>query len=311
MAVVGPDAVVRSWSPSAARLTGRSFEEAIGRPLPFAIPPPGQVVVHRLDATRWVRLRATVLSGTDATVVTFRETTGPEPVDQARDLFIAVTSHELRTPVTVIRGYADTLVDHWDSLSEAERREAAFVVGQRSRELARLVDRLLNAASDGAGLLDAAAAVPFDLVEALRDAAAELTMDLRRGLALDLPATLPKAHGDRTSLATVLTELVTNAVKYSPGPADITLTAGADGQTVWFRVADRGEGIRPEHVERAFERFWQRDRGDQRPAGGVGLGLYLVRRIVERQNGWVSLRPRGGGGTVAEVRLPRADASSG
>ena len=243
--------------------------------------------------------------------MTFRETAGPEPVDQARDLFIAVTSHELRTPVTVIRGYADTLVDHWDSLSEAERREAAFVVGQRSRELARLVDRLLNAASDGAGLLDAAAAVPFELVEALRDAAAELTMDLRRGLRLDLPANLPKAHGDRASLVTVLTELVTNAVKYSPGPPDIDLTAGSDGQTVWFRVADRGEGIRPEHVERAFERFWRLDRGDQRRSGGVGLGLYLVRRIVERQNGWVSLRPRKGGGTVAEVRLPRADAAPG
>ena len=103
----------------------------------------------------------------------------------------------------------------------------------------------------------------------------------------------------------------TNAVKYSPGPPDIDLTAGSDGQTVWFRVADRGEGIRPEHVERAFERFWQLDRGDQRRSGGVGLGLYLVRRIVERQNGWVSLRPRKGGGTVAEVRLPRADAAPG
>jgi two-component system, OmpR family, phosphate regulon sensor histidine kinase PhoR len=89
------------------------------------------------------------------------------------------------------------------------------------------------------------------------------------------------------------------------------VTAGADQQTVWFRVADRGVGIRQEHVERAFERFWQLERGDQRRYGGVGLGLYLVRRIVERQNGWVSLRPRDGGGTVAEVRLPRADVSVG
>ena len=85
---------------------------------------------------------------------------------------------------------------------------------------------------------------------------------------------------------------------------EAVLTAGADAQTVWFRVADRGIGIRPEHVERAFERFWQLETGDQRTRGGVGLGLYLVRRIVERQHGWVSLRPRQGGGTVAEVRLP-------
>ncbi len=112
-------------------------------------------------------------------------------------------------------------------------------------------------------------------------------------------------------LATVLTELVTNAAKYSPDQVDIEVTAGADTRTVWFRVADRGAGIRPEHVERAFERFWQFDRSDQRRSGGVGLGLYLVRQIVERQNGWVSLRPRDGGGTVAEVRLPRADECAG
>ncbi len=311
MAVVGPDAVVRSWSPSAARLTGRPFEDAIGRPLPFPVPSAGQVAVHWLDPMRWLRVRSTALTGTDATVVTFQETGGPEPGEQARDLFIAVTSHELRTPVTVIRGYADTLVEHWDSLSEKERREVAFVLGQRSRGLARLVDRLLSATSDATGLLGAASGVPFDLIEALRDAAAELTSDLRRDLRLDLPAPLPKAHGSRAGLATVLTELVTNAAKYSPDQVDIEVTAGADTRTVWFRVADRGAGIRPEHVERAFERFWQFDRSDQRRSGGVGLGLYLVRQIVERQNGWVSLRPRDGGGTVAEVRLPRADECAG
>jgi two-component system phosphate regulon sensor histidine kinase PhoR len=73
---------------------------------------------------------------------------------------------------------------------------------------------------------------------------------------------------------------------------------------VTFRVADRGVGVHPEHVERAFERYWQGRSGD-RHHPGAGLGLYLVRRIVERQHGWVSLRTREGGGTVAEVRLPR------
>lgn len=311
MAVVGADTTVRSWSPAAARITGRPFEAAIGRPLVFPVPDEGRPLLHEIEPGRWIRARATVLPGATATVVTFRETAEPEPAEQARDLFIAVTSHELRTPVTVIRGYADTLVEHWDSLDESARREAVFVVGQRARELARLVDRLLNAASDTAGLLDPSSGVPFDLVDALRDAVAELGPDLRRCLRVAVPAGLPLAHGDRASLATVLTELVTNAHKYSPDGVDMELTAGADAQTVWFRLADRGLGIRPEHVERAFERFWQLDRGDQRRYGGVGLGLYLVRRIVERQRGWVSLRPRDGGGTVAEVRLPRAESSAG
>jgi two-component system, OmpR family, phosphate regulon sensor histidine kinase PhoR len=107
----------------------------------------------------------------------------------------------------------------------------------------------------------------------------------------------------------VLTELVMNADKYSASAEPITLTAGCDGRTVYFRVSDRGIGVRPDEVELAFARYWQGgDLGATRRPG-VGLGLYLVRKTIERQNGWVSLRPRDGGGTVAEVRLPRGDLS--
>ena len=223
---------------------------------------------------------------------------------QDRDLWVAVTSHELRTPVTVIKGYADTLTKHWDSLGEAGRQEAVRIIGTRAGELARLVDRLLSATSDD-GEVGAAPAGPFDLVEAVRQAVDQLPADLRRRLVLDgLPAELPKAYGDRDSLATILTELATNADKYSPPDTAVELFAEANAQTVTFRVADRGVGVHPEHVERAFERYWQGSSGD-RHHPGAGLGLYLVRRIVERQHGWVSLRARDGGGTVAEVRLPR------
>jgi signal transduction histidine kinase len=222
-----------------------------------------------------------------------------------RDLWVAVTSHELRTPVTVIKGYADTLTNHWDSLDEAGRQEAVRVIGVRAGELARLVDRLLSATSED-GEVGGSPAGPFDLVEALRHAVGELPAGLRDRLVLaGLPAELPKAYGDRDSLDTILTELVTNADKYSPPDTEVELSAEADAQTVTFRVADRGVGVKPEYVERAFERYWQGEAGDRRHPG-AGLGLYLVRRIVERQRGWVSLRPRPGGGTVAEVRLPRA-----
>jgi signal transduction histidine kinase len=222
-----------------------------------------------------------------------------------RDLWVAVTSHELRTPVTVIKGYADTLTNHWTSLGEQGRQEAVRIIGARAGELARLVDRLLSATSDD-GEVGGAPAGPFDLVEALRAAVEELPADLHRRLVLDaLPTELPKAYGDRDSLATILTELATNADKYSQPDTDVELSAEADEQTVTFRVSDRGVGVKPEHVEHAFERYWQGESGDRRHHPGAGLGLYLVRRIVERQHGWVSLRPRRGGGTVAEVRLPR------
>jgi signal transduction histidine kinase len=275
--------------------------------MPLPAPPSGQVLDHQLPDGRWLKITAGELPGAvDSRVVTFRDATEQLRREHDRDLFVAVTSHELRTPVTVIKGYADTLGNHWDSLDEEGRREAVRVITQRSGELARLVDRLLASASE-TGPVGGSPPVSFDLVDALDAAADALPADLRHRLAVGLPVGLPKALGDRASLATVVTELVTNADRYSPPGSSIELTAGADERSVYFRVSDRGVGVRPEHVERAFERFWQGESGDRRRYPGAGLGLYLVRRIVERQNGWVSLRPREGGGTVAEVRLPRGD----
>lgn len=305
LAVVDREGCVRLWNPAAARVTGCAAGEALNQPLPFPLPTAGQVLDHPLPDGRWLRVTAGELPGPGALrVVTFRDITDQQRRDQDRDLFVAVTSHELRTPVTVIKGYANTLTDHWDSLTDDDRRRAARVIGQRADELARLVDRLLSSATHiGPGADTPPTA--FDLAEALGLAVADLPAELRQRIVLDLPAALPRALGSRPDLATVLTELTTNADKYSPAGSRIEITADADERTVAFRVSDRGIGIRPEHVERAFERFWQGESGDRRRYPGAGLGLYLVRRIVEQQNGWVSLRPRPGGGTVAEVRLPR------
>ncbi|MFY1635435.1 sensor histidine kinase [Solwaraspora sp. WMMB335] len=305
LAIIDKDSRVRLWNPAAEQLTGSSAEDRLDRPVPLPVPPPGQVVDHQLPDGRWLRIASGELPGiAESRVVTFRDITDQHRRDHDVDLFIAVTSHELRTPVTVIKGYAETLSEHWYSLSDADRRAAARVLGQRATELARLVDRLLSAAND-AGPASGAPAAPFDLVEALRAAVDVLPTELRRRLTMTLPDDLPKAFGDRGSLTTVLTELATNADKYTPPGTRIELTAAADERTVLFRISDRGIGVLPEHVERAFDRFWQGESGDQRRYPGAGLGLYLVRQIVERQHGWVSLRPRSGGGTVAEVRLPR------
>jgi signal transduction histidine kinase len=233
-----------------------------------------------------------------------------------RSLFLAVAGHELRTPVTVIKGYASLLADRWDSLDDEQRRSAARVLTQRADELARLVDRLLGTSVGDPRSGTLVRTVPFDPLTALMQAANMMPSEIRRTVRLQLPNWLPPASGDPDVIGTVVTELVTNAVRASecvdPQPASVDVTAGADADTVYIRVLDRGVGISPAEAERAFERFW---RGSRRPAGGdaearngVGLGLYLVRRLVERQNGWVSLRPRDGGGTIAEVRLARADA---
>jgi signal transduction histidine kinase len=260
-----------------------------------------------------------------------------EPEGDDRMLFLAVAGHELRTPVTVVKGYAGMLSDRWEVLDEPSRKEAARVLNQRADELARLVDRMLGA-SVGADSGWLVRTVPFDLVQALVHAVEELPAEVRSIVRLDLPNGLPPAYGDPAIIASVLGELVKNAIRATPAAASpyaggrhaygqtppapataptpgqppehpppiIEVQAGADAHTVYFRVLDRGVGISPTHVERAFDRFWRGGQGgDSR--SGVGLGLYLVRRLVERQNGWVSLRARDGGGAVAEVRLSRAD----
>ncbi len=277
----------------------------IGAPLPLPVPGPGQVVEHDLPDGRWLQVTAKPLPGAAGMSITIRDITEARRWEQSRELFVALTSHELRTPVTVIKGFADTLNDRWDLLDERGRRYAASVLGQRAGELARLLDRLLSAVSD---LGVAAAAEPFNLGTAVKEALVSQPADVSERLHIVIPDDLPLALGEESSIASVVAELLTNAGKYSPSASGrINIECDADRTTVGIRVSDNGIGVRPEHVERAFERFWQADTGDHRRYGGVGLGLYLVRRIVERQHGWVSLQPRQSGGTVAEVRLPRAD----
>jgi signal transduction histidine kinase len=307
LAVVGSDGTVRSWNRSARHLTGLPREAVLHRPPPFPVPEPGQVLDHRLDSGRWIQILCSALGGSGERAVTFRDVTRPKLDEQEKDLFLATTSHELRTPVTVVKGYADTLLDRWADLGPEERLTAVRVIQQRSTQLADLVERLLL----GAKPTDAEAqpvTEAFDLAEAVREATAGL-LDGSPGhrLVVALPAGLPPAQGDRISMGTVLAELVSNAAKYSPDGGEITVTGEHDATTVMFRVADHGIGVPPDDVERVFDRFWQAEIGDQRRFGGVGLGLYIVRRLIDRQNGWVALHPRPGGGTVVEVRLPRAD----
>ncbi|MEV0651173.1 HAMP domain-containing sensor histidine kinase [Phytomonospora sp. NPDC050363] len=223
--------------------------------------------------------------------------------DSGADLFLAAAGHELRTPATVIKGYADTLRHRWTRLDDDARLEAVNVIAQRADALATLADRLLSGAALGAP--GETRLGTFDLAEEVRTAVDELPGDLAERVETDLvPGTV--AHGDRSSLPLVVGELATNASRYAPGDTPINVSVVTEEGTACLRVADRGAGLSAEEASMAFERFWQAERGDDRRYGGVGLGLYLVRQIVERQHGWVSLQPRPGGGTVIEVRLPRA-----
>jgi two-component system phosphate regulon sensor histidine kinase PhoR len=303
LAVVDAQGRIRARNPAAEEITETTSRKVLYQPLPFPLPALGQILEHQLGNGRWIQARSAALDE-DRRVVTFHDITESHRRDEEENLFLATASHELRTPLTIVRGYAETLVTRWDQLDDAGRRAAAEVIVARSRQLASLVDRLLSGDRvDGS-------AQPFDLRATLLAAlAAAPASEDGHELHTEIPPALPAAFGDPASIPTIVTELLTNAYKYSPDGGDVEVTAGEDHSAVWFRVSDRGVGVPADQLEAVFARFWQVDRGDQRRFGGVGLGLYIIRQLLDRQGGWVTLRARPGGGSVVEVRLRRADVS--
>lgn len=227
-------------------------------------------------------------------------------LEAAKDLFLATASHELRTPLTVLRGFAETLLNHWDALDDAGRRELVETILARTAGMTDLVEQLLLGSRAGLGI--DAQVRPFDLAAAVRAAASTIAgSSPDHPLVVDVPERL-LALGDERSVDAVVGQLVENAVKYSPGGGPIELTVHADGSEAVLAVADRGVGIAREDLRRVFERFVRSAprTGEPRSIGGAGLGLYIVSRYVEAQGGRVSAQRRKGGGSILEVRLPLA-----
>lgn len=302
MAVLDAAGRVRHWNPAAAALTGLTELDVIGQPLPFPAAEPGVVMDHRLPSGVWLEILCSRIGDLDETVVDFRDITRAKAIEASKDLFLAVTSHELRTPITVVQGYATTLLAHWSELSDDERRESVDRIAERTRALAALVEQLLLGSRAGASAPQVA--VEFDLVGLLRTTIDGLeTVSATHEFSLDVDGTLPSAVGDPSSVEIAITQLLENAVKYSPDGGEVAVSARHEPGRIVVEVADRGLGIPEGEHENVFDRFYQVG-GDRRRFGGVGLGLYIVRRLLDAQGGNVRALPRAGGGTRFEITLP-------
>ncbi|HZV27558.1 MAG TPA: ATP-binding protein [Acidothermaceae bacterium] len=309
MAVVDADGLVRQWNPAAHELTGLSQAEVLGQPLPFPAPDPGVVAEHQLESGRWLEVLCAQIADTGETVVDFRDVSRSKSIEESKDLFLAVTSHELRTPITVVQGYASTLLTHWENITDEERRGSVERIAERTRALAALVEQLLLGSR--AGL---AASTPrhvvFDLGGMLRTAVAGFrNVAETHGFVLDIAPDLPSAIGDPSAIEIVFSQLLENAIKYSPNGGAITVSARGEGETIIAQVCDRGLGIPAGEHAQVFERFYQVG-GERRRFGGVGLGLYIVQRLLEAHGGTVRALPRDGGGSCFEVTLPGSMAGS-
>lgn len=309
IAVLDASGLVKQWNPAAHHITGMPAEDVMGKPPPFPLPgETGERRMHKLDSGRWLDVLCTPLAGGDERVVDFRDVTAAKELEEAKDLFLATTSHELRTPITVVQGFASTLSSRWDQMSDADRRAAVNVIADRAGSLGQLVEQLLLGARAGADQLPINAE-PFDLAALLRATVVSFgALSDKHEIASDVPADLPFALGDSMATDIIVGQLLENAVKYSPAGGTVTVRARLAGDRVEVDVEDEGVGISPGDYERIFERFVQGETGDRRRFGGVGIGLYIVRRLASAQNGTVAASPRPGGGTIMRLSLPRASA---
>jgi two-component system, OmpR family, sensor kinase len=220
--------------------------------------------------------------------------------------FVADASHELRTPVTSIRGYAELFRrgagDHPDDLANVMRR-----IEQEGKRMGELVEELLLLARLDEGLpLERR---PVD-VSAVLDAAVDAARAADPQRPIDVDSQRPLVVlGSEYRLRQVVDNLLTNARVHTPArtPVHVRL-AGADRE-VGLEVADEGPGVPAEEADRIFERFYRTDRSRTRSQGGVGLGLAIVRSLVEAHGGAVSYHARPGGGSVFRVALPLASAA--
>jgi len=231
---------------------------------------------------------------------------------RAKDDFLSVVSHELRTPLTSIQGYSQLLEARLRSAERGESKELAHVrvILSQVTRMRRLVDDLLDVNTidrHGGVRIEP---VDFDLADVLRDAVARVAREQpEREIALNAPVSLP-VHLDRERVDQVLSNLIENAVKYSPEGGPIRVAAIDHPHEVEVRVSDNGLGIWADQREHIFERFYQVDDGHGRGRrfGGLGLGLAISRAIVEGHGGriWTEVNAEAGRGSVFAFRMPRA-----
>ncbi|HSL67930.1 MAG TPA: ATP-binding protein [Actinomycetota bacterium] len=226
-----------------------------------------------------------------------------QELDQMKSDFIAITSHELRTPLTSVRGFARTLAKKLDHISLQEAREFLDVIDEQSERLARLVNDLLVVSrieSRRLELQEREVEVGSFLrrVAASFDTAAPTRLDVRP------PKDPVICRFDPERMEQVLANLLHNAVKFSPAGSPVVLAARTSHSDLEFMVADRGVGIPPEELPGIFERFHQVGDVLTREQEGVGLGLYISKRIIDEMGGDIRVTSAPGEGSTFRVSIP-------
>jgi two-component system, OmpR family, phosphate regulon sensor histidine kinase PhoR len=292
------------------RTLGQSlYDELVTAALATSEPQTREVAVDHKKPPSHFSVHATPMryaSGEDGVVVIFHDVTRLKQLEDVRREFVANVSHELRTPLSIFRGYLENLRDN-PALPRDELGEALAVMEKHSMRLNALVEDLLILArleSRDERLQPEEINVGSFLEEILaewklRSARKQIT------LTLEVEPGLPPLVADVLRFEQVITNLIDNAIKYTPIGGAVCLRAAAVDDQLEIRVEDNGVGILPADLPHIFERFYRADKARSREQGGTGLGLSIVKHIVQSHHGTVTAESSFGKGTTIILRLPQ------
>jgi two-component system phosphate regulon sensor histidine kinase PhoR len=240
-------------------------------------------------------------------VLVLHDVTELKHLERIRTDFVANASHELKTPITAIRGLSETVVDD-PEVDRATLLQFMDRIHAQSIRLSQLVSDLMTISRLEAdqGNANFSRINMNELVSRTLSAAAGAVQQKQHQLQVNLPESNVQVFGDRQNLSQLLDNLVDNAIKYTPEGGQIVVNLRQDGDAMLLQVQDNGIGISPQYQERVFERFYRVDKARSQSLGGTGLGLSIVRNIAERHGGKVSVQSQLGNGSTFSFRMPLA-----
>ncbi len=228
-----------------------------------------------------------------------------DELETMKDEFVLTASHELRSPLTSVQGFAELLMLEREKL-DPKQADTVEIILDNTRHLVRLLNDLLDLARSDAGRLTIKPA-PTEVAPLVEDAVRTMrsqTESARQSLHQAIEPGLPQVEVDKDRIRQVLVNLLTNAHEYSPEGASIEVTAASRNGAVELAVRDNGPGMAEDQVEHIFERFTRGDAGLTQHVGGTGLGLAISKSLVELHHGSIEAESSPGQGSTFRVRLP-------
>lgn len=328
LVLVGPDGRISQINASARAIfgaendaLGTDFREVFAKDEPVANflanglagdePNPIEHTVHVAGMERVFHVQGTQVRTLDGKslgfVAIFNDLTEHKNLDRMKSSFVAMASHELRTPLTAIKGFVSTLLID-DEFSPDERREFYQIIDQECDRLTRLINDLLNTARIEANESLKPNYTRFNL-QTLIDKVVLIQKQStsKHNIYTKIEGVMPEIVGDEDKIDQTLTNLLNNAIKYSPEGGDVILHAKVENGWVKMGVEDQGIGIPADHLQRVFEKFHRVNNEDNRKIYGTGLGLFLVKHLVEQVHmGRIWAESEVGKGSTFWVEIPVA-----